>query len=411
MRKRTGFAVPSAGRNHYFFTPVHDPYSVSRAKNHYDKLQQDWLEEDVREAGGSSALISNMTEDVVQDLSRSPARRASGSSSQRSQRSSPSRSPSRSSGGSSSPGHRAGKTPWEPKILTLADIADKDEAGKIVPTTTLKLKSGHLDKPRFKTQRQLLAHRAESMLPDISFDVDGDGVVSGQDFFLASKFDVNNDGHLDDEERLELRKRMVKTVAEAYKKVPKSQNDAAEAMVQEFTRDLDETVRKKDFKQRFEALYNATAVSMTWESNRIKDGLQPFENKAGTAARSVVGNKGGPSVRTEQEKADRPHNPKQSMMTQRSNDTVDLEREPTWLKGGERMRFSGYQSRAALLKSRREAYRQMADRRQTRRVKQHVLARNEQGADLPMPRSWGPVGTHPPGTRSGVGPEEFDTNR
>ena len=98
-------------------------------------------------------------------------------------------------------------------------------------------------------------------------------------------------------------------------------------------------------------------------------------------------------------------------MTQRSNDTVDLEREPTWLKGGERMRFSGYQSRAALLKSRREAYRQMADRRQTRRVKQHVLARNEQGADLPMPRSWGPVGTHPPGTRSGVGPEEFDTNR
>ena len=52
-------------------------------------------------------------------------------------------------------------------------------------------------------------------------------------------------------------------------------------------------------------------------SNRIKDGLQPFDNKAGTAARSVVGNKGGPSVRTDVEKADRPHNPRQSMMTQR----------------------------------------------------------------------------------------------
>ncbi len=39
------------------------------------------------------------------------------------------------------------------------------------------------------------------MKPDISYDIDGDGHVSSTDFFLAKKFDSNNDGILDNDER------------------------------------------------------------------------------------------------------------------------------------------------------------------------------------------------------------------
>ena len=272
MAKRKGFSVPSAGQNHYFYTPIAEPYASAHAENHYRKLEADWVAEDVEEAGGESVMISNMMHhpggstggDLIQNLGRSP-----------------SRSPSKRSGGGRSPARsrstpprlsaaheRAGSKPWEPKLLTLEDMGDVEDPGKTVPSTTMRLKYGHTRKPRYRTQRDLLGHRAQKMLPDPSFDIDGDGVVSSQDFFLASQFDVNNDGFLDEEERLELRKKMVKAVAQAYQKVPKAQNEAASALVRDFTRDLDATVNAKDFKQRFEKLYQATAVSMTWDSQR-----------------------------------------------------------------------------------------------------------------------------------------------
>ena len=47
------------------------------------------------------------------------------------------------------------------------------------------------------------------MLPHPSFDVDGDGVVSQKDYRLARRFDTNNDGVLQRDERDLLRKKMV----------------------------------------------------------------------------------------------------------------------------------------------------------------------------------------------------------
>ena len=60
LARRKGFAVPSAGPNHYFYTPIHDPYVDSHAQNHYAKLERDWVAEDVEEAGGESSMISNL---------------------------------------------------------------------------------------------------------------------------------------------------------------------------------------------------------------------------------------------------------------------------------------------------------------------------------------------------------------
>lgn len=406
VARRKGFSVPSAGPNHYFYTPIADPYVDSHAENHYKKLEKEWVAEDVEEAGGESAMISNIDKvkrslsgsgDIIQNLARSSAR-SSSKSARRSSRSS------RSSRGSQHV--RYGAKPWEPKLLTLEDMADHDAPDKIIPQTTTRLKYGHSQKPRFRTQRDLLGYRAKKMLPDPSFDVDGDGVVSGQDFYLASKFDVNNDGCLDEDERIELRKKMVQAVTQAYAKVPKGKNDKAEAMVKDFTENIDTTVRAKDFKQRFERLYNATAVSMTWDSHRIQDGLQPFDGRDGLP-RSLAGAKGGPAVRSVFEQAERPHNSIQDLTTARSNDTLDLDRGPEWIKGGERQKFSGYESRAALLKARKESYRQMAEARVDTRMKQHIIDRNKVGADLPMPKSWGPIRVSDVGQQY----EALDTNR
>ena len=231
-------------------------------------------------------------------------------------------------------------------------------------------------------------------------------LIADERYESAGVFDVNNDGFLDEEERIELRKKMVKAVAREYEKVPKGKNDKAAAMVKDFTDNLDTTVRAKDFKQRFEKLYNATAVSMTWDSHRIRDGLQPFDGKDGLP-RSVAGGKGGASIRSLHEQDERPHNPIQTLVTARSNDTLDLDRGPEWVKGGERQQFSGYESRAALLKARKESYRQMAETRVDRRMKQHIIDRNKVGADLPMPKSWGPVRTSDVGRQY----EALDTNR
>ena len=39
------------------------------------------------------------------------------------------------------------------------------------------------------------------MLPHISYDLDGDGIVSNRDFFLSKYFDTDKNGILDAEER------------------------------------------------------------------------------------------------------------------------------------------------------------------------------------------------------------------
>ena len=105
-----------------------------------------------------------------------------------------------------------------------------------------------VEQPRFKTRSQMNDYRKASMLPHYSFDVDGDGVVSSEDFALAQAFDINKDGALrphgcskslwyaapscgrelmgdglgvlDDEERHELRKEMVATLVSKYRRLP-----------------------------------------------------------------------------------------------------------------------------------------------------------------------------------------------
>ena len=77
--------------------------------------------------------------------------------------------------------------------------------------------------------------------------------------------------------------------------------------------------------------------------------------------------------------------------TARSNDTLDLVRDPTWRKGGTRQKWAGTTSRRQMMKHRKEDHRRFTNHKMDRRVKNHILQRNLDGADLRMPKSWGDI--------------------
>ena len=50
--------------------------------------------------------------------------------------------------------------------------------------------------PRYNTTGEMAHMRHLASKPHRSYDIDGDGVVSSMDFYLASQFDVNQDGRV-----------------------------------------------------------------------------------------------------------------------------------------------------------------------------------------------------------------------
>lgn len=54
--------------------------------------------------------------------------------------------------------------------------------------------------PNVSTRSELLAKRKKENQPDISFDLDGDGVVGGKDLFISKRFDLDGDGKLTKDE-------------------------------------------------------------------------------------------------------------------------------------------------------------------------------------------------------------------
>lgn len=50
--------------------------------------------------------------------------------------------------------------------------------------------------PNKMTRTQLLEDRKKSRIPDISYDLDGDGYVGGRDYVISKIFDKDGDGKL-----------------------------------------------------------------------------------------------------------------------------------------------------------------------------------------------------------------------
>ena len=52
-----------------------------------------------------------------------------------------------------------------------------------------------------KTQTELIEKRKKEKIPDISYDLDQDGYVGGRDFVIAKRYDIDNDGILNEQEK------------------------------------------------------------------------------------------------------------------------------------------------------------------------------------------------------------------
>lgn len=51
------------------------------------------------------------------------------------------------------------------------------------------------------TMTELTQKRQQQRMPDMSYDLDGDGYVGNRDFVLSKVFDKDGDGRLNSEER------------------------------------------------------------------------------------------------------------------------------------------------------------------------------------------------------------------
>ena len=66
------------------------------------------------------------------------------------------------------------------------------------------------------TQTELIAKRKKEKIPDISYDLDKDGYVGGRDFVIAKRFDVDNDGKLNEKEKKAAYEGIMNNVEENY---------------------------------------------------------------------------------------------------------------------------------------------------------------------------------------------------
>ena len=85
--------------------------------------------------------------------------------------------------------------PTNPNITKFNILAEKDKIK--IPWDT----KNNLYKSTPMTCTKLLERRKKEKIPDISYDLDGDGYVGGRDFVLAKRFDVDGDGKLNEIER------------------------------------------------------------------------------------------------------------------------------------------------------------------------------------------------------------------
>ena len=66
------------------------------------------------------------------------------------------------------------------------------------------------------TQTELIAKRKKEKIPDISYDLDKDGYVGGRDFVISKRYDVDNDGKLNEQEKKAAYEGIMNKIEENY---------------------------------------------------------------------------------------------------------------------------------------------------------------------------------------------------
>ncbi|CAG9328894.1 unnamed protein product [Blepharisma stoltei] len=70
-----------------------------------------------------------------------------------------------------------------------------------IKSETTKIPAHWINKREIQTRTQLLQARKQEFIPDISFDLDGDGVVGPQDYYISKQFCKTNSNKLSSEEK------------------------------------------------------------------------------------------------------------------------------------------------------------------------------------------------------------------
>ena len=66
------------------------------------------------------------------------------------------------------------------------------------------------------TQAELITKRKKERIPDISYDLDQDGYVGGRDYVIAKRYDVDNDGKLNEQEKKAAYEGIINKIEENY---------------------------------------------------------------------------------------------------------------------------------------------------------------------------------------------------
>ena len=66
------------------------------------------------------------------------------------------------------------------------------------------------------TQKELIEKRKKERIPDISYDLDQDGYVGGRDYVIAKRYDVDNDGKLNEQEKKAAYEGIINKIEENY---------------------------------------------------------------------------------------------------------------------------------------------------------------------------------------------------
>ena len=67
-----------------------------------------------------------------------------------------------------------------------------------------------------KTQVELITKRKKERIPDISYDLDQDGYVGGRDYVIAKRYDIDNDGKLNEQEKKAAYEGIINKIEENY---------------------------------------------------------------------------------------------------------------------------------------------------------------------------------------------------
>ena len=66
------------------------------------------------------------------------------------------------------------------------------------------------------TRTELIAKRKKEKIPDISYDLDQDGYVGGRDYVIAKRYDIDNDGKLNEQEKKAAYEGIINKIEENY---------------------------------------------------------------------------------------------------------------------------------------------------------------------------------------------------